>query len=185
MVKCQCVAFRFGNLFVVIMLKITRNGKDYILWHAISIFFNLYFFFSKYLFHCHFFLLYSYDTCIHLSQYKKLHYHRAFNIFQVYQYFTIYTWYFFLLKFEHCSWISYTTLFKIRRYQRPFQLGKGTWYRPLLKGLLSYIIFCIVRIKILFVLRYSTLSSWPLSTQEMCPFRFQFNHDNGLAGWLT
>jgi hypothetical protein len=43
----------------------------------------------------------------------------AFNIFQVYQYFTIYRRYF-LLKFEQFSWISYTTLFKIRRYQRPF-----------------------------------------------------------------
>jgi len=31
---------------------------------------------------------------------------RAFNIFQVYQYFT--------------SSITYTTLFKIRRYQRPY-----------------------------------------------------------------
>jgi hypothetical protein len=28
---------------------------------------------------------------------------RAFNIFQVYQYFTIYRWYFFLLKFEKYS----------------------------------------------------------------------------------
>ena len=44
---------------------------------------------------------------------------RAFNIFQVYQYFTIYRWYLFI-KFWTISWISYTTLFKIRRYQRPF-----------------------------------------------------------------
>ena len=44
---------------------------------------------------------------------------KAFNIFQVYQYFTIYRQYF-LLKFEQFSWISYTTLFKIRRYQIPF-----------------------------------------------------------------
>ena len=42
---------------------------------------------------------------------------RAFNIFQVYQYFTSYRSWYFLLKFE---WISYTTLFKIRRYQRPY-----------------------------------------------------------------
>ena len=44
---------------------------------------------------------------------------RAFHIFQVYQYFTIYRWQF-LLKFEQYSSIFYTTLFKIRRYQRPF-----------------------------------------------------------------
>jgi hypothetical protein len=42
----------------------------------------------------------------------------VFNISQVYQYFTIYRWYF-LLIFEQYSWVSYTTLFKIRRYQRP------------------------------------------------------------------
>ena len=42
--------------------------------------------------------------------------YRAFNIFQVYQYFTIYKQYF-LLKFEQFSWISCTTLFKM---QRPF-----------------------------------------------------------------
>jgi len=32
---------------------------------------------------------------------------------------------------------TYTTLFKIWRYQRSFQAGKSTWYRPLLKGLPS------------------------------------------------
>jgi hypothetical protein len=32
---------------------------------------------------------------------------------------TIYRWYF-LSKFEQFSWVSYTTPFKIRRYQRPF-----------------------------------------------------------------
>jgi hypothetical protein len=59
----------------------------------------------------------------------------AFNIFQVYQYFTIYRRCL-LFKFEQFSWISYTTLFTIRRYQRPFILGrKSTWYHPLLKGL--------------------------------------------------
>ena len=46
---------------------------------------------------------------------------RTFNIVHVYQYFTIYWWYF-LLKFEQFSWISYKILFKIWRYQRPF------WY---------------------------------------------------------
>ena len=59
---------------------------------------------------------------------------RTFNIFQIYQYFTIYKCYF-LLKFVQYSGISYITLFKIRRYQIPFYAGKGTWYRPLLKGL--------------------------------------------------
>jgi hypothetical protein len=44
---------------------------------------------------------------------------RAFNIFQVYQYFAIYRWYF-LSKFEQFSWISHRTLFKIRRYQEFF-----------------------------------------------------------------
>jgi hypothetical protein len=50
----------------------------------------------------------------------------AFNIFQVYQlflikYFTIYKQYrYFLLKFEQFFWISYTTIFIIRRYQRLF-----------------------------------------------------------------
>ena len=48
-----------------------------------------------------------------------MHYDQDFNIFQVYQYFTIYRQYF-LLKFEQFAWISYTTLFKIRRCQRPF-----------------------------------------------------------------
>ena len=44
----------------------------------------------------------------------------------------------FLLKYEQFSWISCTTLFKIRRYHlRPFQEGKCTWYRPLLKWLIS------------------------------------------------
>jgi hypothetical protein len=42
---------------------------------------------------------------------------RDFNIFQLY--FTIYRWYVFL-KSEHLSWISYATLFEIRRYQLPF-----------------------------------------------------------------
>jgi hypothetical protein len=37
----------------------------------------------------------------------------------VHQYFTLYRQYV-LLKFEQFSWISYTTLFKIRRYQRSF-----------------------------------------------------------------
>ena len=32
------------------------------------------------------------------------------------------------------SCISYTTLFKIRRYQRPYKAGKRTWYHPILKG---------------------------------------------------
>jgi hypothetical protein len=50
---------------------------------------------------------------------SKIVIHRAFNIFQVYQYFIIYRWYR-LLKFEHFSLTSYTTLFEIRRYQRPF-----------------------------------------------------------------
>ena len=48
---------------------------------------------------------------------NKLWYGRAFNIFQVYQYFTIYRGYF-LLKLEQFSWISCTTLVRIRRYQR-------------------------------------------------------------------
>ena len=52
-----------------------------------------------------------------------MHLCRAFNIFQVYQYFTIYRWYF-LLKFEQYLWISYTTLCKIRRYQRPYRWVK-------------------------------------------------------------
>ena len=59
-----------------------------------------------------------------------------FQYFQVYQYFTIYRQYF-LLKFEQFSWISYTTLFKISRYQRPFLAGKSTWYCPLLRYLPS------------------------------------------------
>jgi hypothetical protein len=40
----------------------------------------------------------------------------AFNIFQVYQYFTIYRRYF-VLKFEYFHILSYTTIFKIWRYQ--------------------------------------------------------------------
>ena len=49
------------------------------------------------------------------------------------RYFTIYRWYF-LLKLEQFPVIFYTTLFKIRRYQRPSQAGKSTWCHPLLKG---------------------------------------------------
>jgi hypothetical protein len=45
--------------------------------------------------------------------------YRTFNIFQMYQYFAIYRRYF-LLKFEHFAWISYATVFEIRRYQLPF-----------------------------------------------------------------
>jgi hypothetical protein len=47
--------------------------------------------------------------------------YKAFNIFQVYQYldFTIYRWYF-KSRLKQFSWISYTTPFKIRRYERPF-----------------------------------------------------------------
>ena len=42
--------------------------------------------------------------------------------------FTIYRWYF-LLRFEQFSWISYTTLFKIRRYQA----GKKYLILPLIE----------------------------------------------------
>jgi hypothetical protein len=48
----------------------------------------------------------------------------------------LFFFFFFLLKFEKISWISYTALFKIRRYQRQCYAGKSTWYRPLLKGLM-------------------------------------------------
>jgi hypothetical protein len=54
-----------------------------------------------------------------LDSLNLLVFSRAFNIFQVYQYFTIYKLYF-LLKCERFSWMSYTTLFEIRRYQLPF-----------------------------------------------------------------
>ena len=57
---------------------------------------------------------------------------RAFNIFEVYQYFTIFRWYF-LLKFEEFSGMSYTTLFKIRRYQRPFRQVKVPLVPPLIE----------------------------------------------------
>jgi hypothetical protein len=50
-------------------------------------------------------------------------------------------------------------------------------------NIVHFTIFCLQYYKKLFMC--FSLSSWPLSTQEMCPFRFQFNHDNGLAGWLT
>ena len=40
----------------------------------------------------------------------------TFNIFQAYQYFTIYRRYF-VLKFEYFHILSYTTIFKIWRYQ--------------------------------------------------------------------
>ena len=59
---------------------------------------------------------------------------RAFNISQVYQYFTVYRRYF-VLWLEQFIWISDTTLFKNRRYQAPFLAGKRTWYRLLLEGL--------------------------------------------------
>jgi hypothetical protein len=47
---------------------------------------------------------------------------RAFNIVQVYHCFTIYKQYF-LLKFELFSWISYTTLFKIRSYHNLVEIS--------------------------------------------------------------
>ena len=58
---------------------------------------------------------------------------RAFNVVQVYQYFTIYRWYL-LLKFEHISWMS-CTCNTLRRYQWPFLMGESTWYHPLLRYL--------------------------------------------------
>jgi hypothetical protein len=45
---------------------------------------------------------------------------------------------FFFINFEQLSWISYTTLFKIRRYQKPFKSGKSTWYHPPLIESLKY-----------------------------------------------
>ena len=44
---------------------------------------------------------------------------------------------YFFLKFEHFSWISFAKLFEIRRYQLPFLVGRSTWYRLLLTGLLK------------------------------------------------
>jgi hypothetical protein len=62
-------------------------------------------------------------TCLlfkdHLSTVWNQSCCKAFNIFQVYQYFIIYRQYFFL-KFGHFSWLSYAAVFEIRRYQRPF-----------------------------------------------------------------
>ena len=53
--------------------------------------------------------------------------------FQNYQYFIIYRQYF-LLNFEQFSWISYATLFKIRRYQRPFRQVKVPGTAPYWKA---------------------------------------------------
>jgi hypothetical protein len=51
----------------------------------------------------------------------------------IYQYFTIYRWYF-VLKYEHFNeYQSYVILFKIRRYQRPFEMGKNTWSLTLIR----------------------------------------------------
>ena len=60
----------------------------------------------------------AFNTCIY--QYFTIY--RAFNTC-IYQYFTIYRLYI-LLKFEHFSWISFTTLSEIRRYQLPFKWVK-------------------------------------------------------------
>ena len=49
---------------------------------------------------------------------------RAFNIFQVYQYFTIYRWCFFL-KFEHFSWIS--------NAQQFLKIGSSSYHFKLVK----------------------------------------------------
>ena len=67
---------------------------------------------------------YDNETLCKLSLYCINNHIRALNIFQVYQYFTSYRWYF-LLKFVQLSWIPYTTLLKIGRYQRPFYTGKN------------------------------------------------------------
>jgi hypothetical protein len=42
--------------------------------------------------------------------------HIVTQLISVHGWLTIYRWYFFL-KFEHFAWISYATLFEIRRYQ--------------------------------------------------------------------
>ena len=55
----------------------------------------------------------EFNRNIKVTLFKKYWCNRAFNIFQVYQYFTLYRGYF-LFKFEQFSWISYTTPFKIR-----------------------------------------------------------------------
>ena len=62
-------------------------------------------------YHCHTVAIYTH----------YLHIVRAFIIFQVYQYFTVCRRYFWL-KFKQFSLNSYTTLFKIRSYQRPFKV---------------------------------------------------------------
>jgi hypothetical protein len=90
-------------------------------------------------YHCHIVAIYTH----------YLHIVRAFIIFQVYQYFTACRRYFWL-KFEQFSLISYTTLFKIRSYQRPFKVGKSTLYHPFLKGL-----YCVsTTICIMYMLSY-------------------------------
>ena len=71
---------------------------------------------------------------------------KNFNIFQVYQYFTIYRR-FILLKFEKISWISYKTLIKIRRYQiildllPPLMRKVYIWMNL---GAVCYPVFCVV-----------------------------------------
>jgi hypothetical protein len=65
-------------------------------------------------------VLVKYEADIIIIISSKCHFFSSLSRFQyLYEYFTIYRWYF-LLKFEQFSWISYATLFKIRRYQRPF-----------------------------------------------------------------
>jgi hypothetical protein len=59
--------------------------------------------------------------------------------FQNYQYFIIYRQYF-LLNFEQFSWISYATLFKIRRYQRPFRQVKVPGTAPYWKACMFIVI---------------------------------------------
>ena len=61
-----------------------------------------------------------------------------FLFFQVYQYFTIYRRCF-LLKFEQFSWISYTILFKIRRYK----CTKDHFSRVKVPGTTPYWTWCV------------------------------------------
>ena len=91
-------------------------------------FFSVKFYWMKIFLHCRKIFVYCKQYIIKMILQKNTY------IVQVYQYFTIHRWYF-LLRFLQFSWISCTTLFKIRRYQRSFYVCKNTWYHPLLKGL--------------------------------------------------
>jgi hypothetical protein len=128
------VLFMFVLLFCDVMLGTLMKIDgicicDYftcLLWYYFTCL--LWYYFTCLLWYYFTCLLWYYFTCSGLPIF-----------FQNYQYFIIYRQYF-LLNFEQFSWISYATLFKIRRYQRPFRQVKVPGTAPYWKACMFIVI---------------------------------------------